>query len=303
MYTDVDLRSSVVHFTIFPFPRFPACCSFVQRTTFHPVPSTKNPFPMKRLSTLLCSGLFTFLCVNAQYCSPTFANGCFGWQITDVSVGNDFNWSYTDCTDWDQTATMITVNSADSIAMSVTDGVWSGCAVWVDWDNSGSFEEVENLYHIYVGADPSYTYNFNIGIPLGTADGTYRMRIIGAWGSDGFTVGSGNGFGPCGSFQYGNFNDFTLNVDNSTAVTERNGASSSFTASPNPTTGRATLHMGNSNAKDVIVLEAMDGRMIHAMHANGATTMTIDLSDVPDGIYFIRNTSDNSARPLRIVKQ
>lgn len=258
---------------------------------------------MKRLSTVAGSLLIALIGANAQYCSPDFANGCYGWQIMSVNMG-PFNWSYTDCTAWDQTSSMITVNPADSIPMSVTAGVWCGCAVWVDLDNSGSFEDSENLYHTYVGGDPSYTYNFNIGIPTSTPEGAYRMRVIGAWGSDGFTNGSGNGFGPCGSFQYGNFNDFTLQVDNSAAIADVVASSeAAFTASPNPTTGRLILSFGQEVSNDRITLESMDGRTLRAWSGTTAASLEMDLSTLPAGIYLVRNTTDQAARPLRIVKQ
>ncbi len=270
----------------------------------HPTPALTKTFRMKRLSTLAWSLLTALIGANAQYCSPNFSNGCSGWNIMNVNVGSSFNWNNTDCTVWDQTADMIMVNPADSIPMSVTDGTWSGCTVWVDWNNSGSFEDSENLYHNYVGGDPSFTYNFNIGIPPATPEGAYRMRVIGAWGSDGFTSGSSNGYGPCGSFQYGNFNDFTLQVDNSTAVADVVASpETAFTASPNPTTGRMTLNFGQQAPKDRITLESMDGRTLRAWNGTTAITLDMDLSALPAGLYLVRNTADQASRPLRIVKQ
>lgn len=247
--------------------------------------------------------LIALIGANAQYCSPDFTFGCSGWQIMSVNVGS-FNWSSTDCTAWDETASMITVNTADSIPMAVTDGAWCGCSVWVDLDNSGSFEDSENLYHTYVGGDPSYTYNFNIGIPPSTPEGAYRMRVIGAWGSDGFTNGSENGYGSCGSYQYGNFNDFTLQVDYSTAIADVVASSeAAFTASPNPTTGRMSLNLGEHASASRIVLESMDGRTLRTWNGTTTATLEMDLSTLPAGIYLVRNTTDQAARPLRIVKQ
>lgn len=259
---------------------------------------------MKRLSTLFAFLLFTIIGAHAQYCSLIFASGCSGWHIMSLSVGTSFNWTATDCMAWDQTSNVIPVSPADSIPMSVTDGIWSGCSVWVDWDNSGSFEDPENLHHEYVGGDPGYTYNFNIGIPPATPEGLYRMRVIGAWGSDGFTTGSGNGFGPCGSFQYGNFDDFTLRVDYSTAVADV-GASAGmfFGANPNPTMGRLTLRLGEHATAARIILESMDGRTLRTWNHLTEATLDIDMSALPAGIYLVRNTTDTVSRPLRIVKQ
>ncbi len=148
---------------------------------------------------------------TSTYCSPSFLNGCTLWGNQSV-VLDSINWSLSDCTISDYTALSTTLVAGDSVAMSVTSGVWCGATVWIDFNNDEVFDSLENLFHSYVGADPSYTYDFYITIPPGTPAGSYRMRVIGAWGSDGYTVGGGNGWGGCGSFQYGNFDDFTIHI-------------------------------------------------------------------------------------------
>jgi hypothetical protein len=95
--------------------------------------------------------------------------------------------------------------------MTVTNGVYCGCSVWVDLNSDGDFDDLdENLYSLYT-ANATNTYNFNITIPAATPNGLYRMRVIASWGADGVTVGA-NGYGACGAYQYGNYDDFTLNV-------------------------------------------------------------------------------------------
>ncbi len=257
---------------------------------------------MNRLSALLASVVFASFSVNAQYCSPTFANGCATWRVISATIGSSVNWTSSDCYSTDQTATVAEVTPTDSIPMTVTTGVWAGCAVWVDWDQSSSFDSTESVYHMYAGGDPSSTYAFNIGVPDGTVPGQYRMRIVGAWGSDGYSNGSTNGFGPCGSYQYGSFDDFTLDVTTSTSIAN-NEKGTAFSASPNPTTGRLTLTLGNRiDANTRFLLESMDGRTVRNWNGTGASEMDVDLSDLPAGIYLLRNTI-RIIRPLRIVKQ
>ena len=143
---------------------------------------------------------------------PSFANGCFSWSSQNI-VLNTINWSLgsTQCTDYDHTAQSTNLQAGSSYPMSVTNGSWCGCAVWIDFDNSFTFDPGENLFYLY-SAIATQTYNFNITIPALTPNGSYRMRVISPWGSDGFTPGQGNGWGGCGSFQYGNFDDFTINI-------------------------------------------------------------------------------------------
>lgn len=269
-----------------------------------PAEETSNPFEMNRLSALLPLIALVSFSVDAQYCSPTFSNGCAGWQVISATIGSSVDWTSTDCYNSDQTAMIAEADPTDSLPMTVTTGIWCGCSVWVDWDNSSSFEDAENLHHQYIGGDPSFTYSFNIGIPPGTALGQYRMRIIGAWGSDGYSEGD-NGFGPCGSYQYGSFDDFTLDVTTTTSVPDLAADhAGSITARPNPTTGLVTLMLNNAvGARAEIILESMDGRVVGKWHGTEASTLGIDISDLPPGIYLLRNNAAIDARPLRIVKQ
>lgn len=258
---------------------------------------------MQRITTLLSLLLVTATVTRAQYCSPTFDLGCFNWRILSISAGQ-VNWSMTDCSFSDQTDQIIQASASDSLPMSVETGVWAGCSVWVDWDQSGSFEESENLYHMYEGNDPSHIYNFNIGVPTGTALGQYRLRVIAGWGSDGFTSGSENGFGPCGAYQYGNFNDFTLDITASTAIAiPTSNSLSLFTASPNPTSGliSITAHPALQGVEHFI-LETVDGRVLLRWNGILSTKMDLDLSSLPAGVYLIRNVDEPAFRPLRVVK-
>ncbi|MBK9765222.1 MAG: hypothetical protein IPO87_18275 [Flavobacteriales bacterium] len=70
------------------------------------------------------------------------------------------------------------------------------------------------------------------------------MRIISPWGSDG--VASTNGFGPCGEYQYGNFDDFTATVTAPIGIGENNATS--LVVGPNPTAGQFSIRTsGPSN--------------------------------------------------------
>ena len=56
------------------------------------------------------------------------------------------------------------------------------------------------------------TYDIQITGPATVAAGTYRMRVIAGWGTDCFDSASTNGYGACGSYQYGSYQDFTIHV-------------------------------------------------------------------------------------------
>lgn len=244
-------------------------------------------------------------CAAAQamaqtYCSPTFLNGCFSWYNQSISV-DAVDWMYDgDCNNTDHTATTAAVIAGVPIAMTVTSGNWTGCAVWVDLDNDGAFSDAENLYYTYVGGEP-YTYTFNITIPIGTTPNPYRMRVLAPWGSDGFSDTNTNGYGACGDFQYGNFTDLTLMVETSTGLQTQDTTSPLVSALG----GAHGLFMlqGEGQLIERTIL-AMDGRVIEKSRAQGPVQgALIDLSQQPDAVYLLHCITDRGPAVIRVVKQ
>ncbi len=199
---------------------------------------------MKQISILL-KLLFVvvfFMATNmakAQvYCAPSFVNGCFSWNNQTISVGT-ITWAAattTACTLWDFTTMSTVIAPGATVPMTVTNASYCGCSVWVDFNSDGDFDDIgENLYSQYTALS-SNIYNFSISIPAATPVGLYRMRVIASWGSDGVTV-SPNGYGGCGAYQYGNYDDFTLNIGGVAPCVAPSGITASLI-----TTNSATLN-------------------------------------------------------------
>lgn len=251
---------------------------------------------MKKLSALAL--LLISLQAGAQdYCAPTFANGCSNWRTLEVQAGT-LLWTpgADDCWIGIYTGMSTDVDAGSVLPLRVTNGVWCGVAVWVDLDQSGSFEAAENLYYSYVGGAPSYQYEFGITIPSGTPTGSYRMRIISPWGSDGVTTENGNGNGPCGFYQYGDFKDFTLNVGGTTAVAE--ARTSDAVVSPNP--AHDVFAVSGLQAGDQVDVLDLGGRSVHAGTAQ-SDRLTIDASAWRAGLYAVRISGPRGTRSHRIV--
>jgi hypothetical protein len=242
--------------------------------------------------------------INAQtYCSPDFAFGCSNWRNVNISLGT-LNWSLgaDDCLISDYTNLSTSLNAGTAYPMSVECGVWSGCAVYVDYNDDGTFDSSENLYYSYQGADPTFTYIFNITIPTTVASGPHRMRVVAGWGSDCFTPGGSNGYGACGSYQYGNFDDFTVNVANTLGINENAASIANATVSPNPVMDKTILHFNSTlQTKKTIKLSDVSGKLMHSFVSNQATE-TIDFSGFDCGVYFIAIVADNEQRVLKVVK-
>ncbi len=259
---------------------------------------------MNKRYAFLLPALFAAFTSTAQYCSPTFPNGCFSWTNLSISLGT-LNWNNTDCNISDYTGLSTTITAGVPSPMTVVNGTWTGCAVWVDLNNDYTFQDSENLHYEYVGGSPSYTYNFDITVPANTPTGAYRMRVIAPWGSDGFLNTNTNGYGPCGAYQYGNFNDFTLNVSGSTAIAEPNiGAMAPVLLSANPTNGLVVLQANAAAPLQRVIVRSVDGRVVQdRVYTTNMGRVQLDLSAVADGAYVLQCTSGAGISSLRVVKE
>jgi hypothetical protein len=231
------------------------------------------------------------------YCSPTFANGCFSWRTLEVHAGGlDWSLGSGSCGVSDYTAQVITGQAGAALPMSVVSGNWCGCAVWVDFNQDNAFGDAENRYFMYVGGSPSYQYDFSIDIPAGTPTGSYRMRIISPWGSDGFQTSNGNGFGPCGSYQYGNFVDFTLNVGGTTGMVDAAAPPASLAVA----WVDGALRISSQRVLGAIAVLDAQGRTVLSAYS-AADRVAIDAAALPAGAYTVRAQGAAGAQIGRFV--
>lgn len=76
------------------------------------------------------------------------------------------------------------------------------CAVWVDWNNNGGFEEAVT---ILLPDDRSTFFTGNIEVPKGSAHGISRMRVR--------LVGPGETLMPTGDSKYGEVEDYNILIE------------------------------------------------------------------------------------------
>lgn len=208
------------------------------------------------------------------------------------------HWIVDDCADPDQTDWITDVTPGVPIQLQVVNANWCGCGVWVDLNNNNTFDANENFHGTYGSLDTS-TYNIQITLPVGTAPGPHRMRIVAGWGTDCLNPGD-NGYGPCGNYQYGNHNDFTLNVVGSSNVPELAGGIAAL-ASVNPTEGPVRLNV--SKQMEHIRVFGPDGRsLMDVPVADRTGTVDLDLSSLPGGVYQLQCQGGSEVALLRIIK-
>ena len=181
----------------------------------------------------------------------------------------------------DFTAMGATVQSGATypISVSVGDG-WANesVSIWIDYDNSGTFEESEFLY-LGTGTDQALTGE--ITIPAVTADGDYRMRIrVAAVGQATATWDM-----SCDETQgYGETEDYTLTVDGVAGVNDF--ATADFSYYPNPMENVLNI----SANKEIISVSAYNLLGQQIINNVNFTNGMVDVSSLATGTFIFRVT-------------
>jgi hypothetical protein len=251
-------------------------------------------------SMLAFFGISTSATSQISYCSPTFPNGCFSWNTQEVDLGT-ISWTLgvEDCSISDYTALQTNLTKGEAHPMTVVNGAWCGTGVWIDLNQDGAFDETENLFYQYQASELQ-TYDFDITIPSSTANGLYRLRVVTGWGSDCFNV-SDNGYGACGSYQYGSFQDFTINVTSAIGVTENaNLTSTAIKMSPNPVQESAVITVTGMNQGGAYSILDQLGKQVMAGRLTSGQSV-LNFENLATGVYMI-NIVGQDNQSLRFMK-
>lgn len=137
---------------------------------------------------------------SRDYCN---ASGGGDEYISNVEFGDISNSSgSTNYGDYTSMSTTMEVGQSYEITITNGNPIWSSdqCAAWIDWDQNGIFDESAVDFNGSPGVGP---YTATITPPQGAVPGETRLRVR--------IIYSGV-MGPCGSTNYGEVEDYTINV-------------------------------------------------------------------------------------------
>ncbi len=170
--------------------------------------------------------------------------------------------------------------------------------VWIDWNNDYVFDDPGEKVWDASGSGPIYSGTVNV--PSTAVLGLTRMRI-----RLHDTYYSPNST-PCGSSGYGEVEDYTVNIINSTTQIVK-AEDLNIKLMPNPNTGRFTLEFTVLDMDMSVEIIDYTGKLVYAEKVSklqATYSNTIDLSQEAKGVYFIRIRSAQNnlihAEPLII---
>ncbi|MDI1305899.1 MAG: GEVED domain-containing protein, partial [bacterium] len=158
-----------------------------------------------------------------SYCTPTGSLNCtLNDYISNVSFNTLSTTStcsaggYTNYAATDTQTTTVLKGSSYTFNLSVGNGSGThGAGIWIDFNQNGSFSDSGEFFLVSNAINPSTTKAISIPIPAGANTGTTRMRVRYAYGT---TVASGSGMSCTMSGTYGETEDYTISIANTTCI-------------------------------------------------------------------------------------
>ncbi|OJJ18228.1 hypothetical protein BKI52_25740 [marine bacterium AO1-C] len=240
---------------------------------------------------------------TCTYCAATGTNTSYEYLKT-VQLGSFTNTSNDDNGYGDYTGQAIQVTAGQSYSVTLTPG-FTGSSyteyyrVWIDYNKDCDFNDPGEL--VFSGSGSS-SVSGNITIANVTA--STRMRV-----SIKYQSASGN----CGSFTYGEVEDYTINITNTPVapqaatrpVTELENTAIDVTLFPNPTQDFVGITTQlKSHAKVEMTVRNSQGQPVMSRKVystKGALQEQLDVKNLPAGIYLMQISINGKMVTKRFV--
>lgn len=248
------------------------------------------------------------LVVNEALPTPThcMASGNNGPEaIARVRLGTIDNTSTRDATgyhDYTNLAATLPKNSSHTLSIDIIGyrgGVDDEIYAWIDWNQDGDFDDTGETVLVNKSSDLSGAAI--VQVPVGAVLGTTVMRLKVSYGSN----------TTCGTFNYGEVEDYTLNIVAAEAATNVGKSAQaafdwSFSAYPNPVKGgEFQIKINNANARTVKVkildlLGNVVGEKAISNSNEFGKNVHINTTHYKPGIYILQVVVDGMIKTTRI---
>lgn len=239
--------------------------------------------------------------INAlSYCIPEYSTGTGdGDYISLVQLGsiNNATGAFTEYPYYEYfSAQTAYVSTGSEYTMTVSAGTYpsgNNITVWIDYDQSGSFDADEKLGNVNLGAMPEIG-NITFTVPSDAVAGTTRMRVREVYGTDEID--------PCGSYSYGETEDYNIYIFasgttlNLSAFLEGLYAGSGMM---NPASNETGPQFGPSVADEITVelhnefdYSFIEYSATSLLYVNG--TLTLSVPPAYNGSYYVTIRHRNS---------
>jgi hypothetical protein len=197
------------------------------------------------------------------------------------------NANYTDYTDLN-TLTLVAENT---YPVSLTPGFPGGSyseyfKIWIDYNANGTFDEpMELAFDAGSGSQNTVTGNITIPISLALAAGSTRMRVGMSYVGN---FGTGTPPSACGTYAYGEVEDYCVNLQLADAVENLNG-NFNLRVYPNPAKESIQLNLPSNIQKFQLRILSNEGKCVKQMTTD---SRSISVNDLAAGYYMVEVISE-----------
>ncbi len=243
---------------------------------------------------------------TTAYCTSQGSSQAYEY-IDYVKLGSIARTSGADGGYYNGTASSTSIAAGSSQTVSFSAG-FTGSAyteywkVYIDYNQNGVFTDSGELV-VSGSSSSAATLSGTFTVPTTAKTGNTRMRVI---------ISDASGTTSCGSYSYGETEDYTVSITGGTAIAATSAAPASLAAGtvsgdatlslyPNPATTSLTLALSsNEELTKVEVLDAR-GAVVPAAHYQGQGQL--DISRLASGLYLLRASDGQHTFTQRFVKQ
>ena len=193
------------------------------------------------------------------------------------------------------------VDAGQSYTMTIegnTGGAYdSNIVAFFDWNQNGILNDPGEVYEFTnilsnsTGAD-GIQVTHSIAVPSTALPGTTRMRVKKMYGTTNLS-------NPCLGADYGQAQDYSINVTN-VLSTQETSAKTTIKVYPNPASDVITL-VANETIKTVKAYDS-SGRQVDVKSLNKANT-TLDVSSLNSGVYLLTIETSKSTINTKLIKK
>ncbi len=235
----------------------------------------------------------------ANYCA-TKGNDVSDEWIAKVVCGSINNTSGSNGGYADFTAMSTNMTKGSNYGITITPA-WAGStynegySVWIDYNQDGDFEDAgEQVFTKVKSKDATATGNFTI--PGSALVGSTRMRVVMQY--DKVPPSS------CGTFNYGEAEDYTVNISGARGVTSVNNpsAKAEMNLFPNPTTSEINISLSGLEKGGTIQIFSITGALVKQLELT-SNESKINVSNLPTGVYTVRVTAGKQVVFRKFIKK
>ncbi len=277
----------------FLFTGLDSCTTYTIEVTSVCV-NPENPITPFDFSTTGCGS-----CTDIIYCDANGGDASAEF-INEVSVGSFTNTSTANATYTDYTSlNTLSLVAGNAYPVVLTPGFSAGSyneyfKIWIDYNANGTFEEPTELAYD-AGTGSQAAVSGSITLPSGTAiaPGSTRMRVGMSYVG---TFGAGTPPTACGTYGYGEVEDYCVTLQLSDGIQNFETASS-IQVFPNPASEVIQLRIPSNIQKFQLRILSNEGKCVKNVITD---SRTINVNELAAGWYILEVLTDNGIARTKI---